>query len=359
MAISFNVTASKESLRDIGLIEEDLVKLRQSLPAMHTSLRNDCTAMVNCKLAQKKVDRLATVGCVSLEQIASSSSEVRGVINSVMAGNKDYSLHDIHSGLEGAVEDYSKKITTFVQTMTSTVKQYSTGLFDFFIKKLRVNKSIDTSRFVEIDTSMRMVVMTYGDYCEIGNPIVDGSKNQVKALQAWLNVLGRIRNEFSKSNDDGIKAELKNLTEMLHDGEMMKYLKTRSLVELTFGEPDVNGIEGLVKVVPSNRFNNLEVSQTLLEAGWTDVDQVKESLVLKNAEGVSRDFRSLYQITVDIMDEVRRISTDYCTKDPYVFAALVKYASLVAQMVNIYTKAFDLSWTTAMRVCQACLIEQR
>jgi len=197
------------------------------------------------------------------------------------------------------------------------------------------------------------VVMTYGDYAELANPIVNNIGVVVKDVQSILPILTKLRNQLKDKEDT--KDALEQLNKMVREGAVAKFLNEHKLVEFTYGA-DTNGTEGLIGVGPSKRLVKIEESNVLSEVGWNDVDKVKNAVVFKHAESVSKYINQLYKLSVDIMDEGRRISTDFCVKDPYVCTAIVKFGSILSQEINLYTKAFDLCWTTALRVSQACLI---
>lgn len=350
MAINFRTTPKVDSDRDYHAIAKSLKAIDAKLPQIHNELRVATNKCIGVKSTMRYIDQMGST------KPHESDPKIEGIIASLRQAKPECSLHDIHSGLEGVLEDYSKKVATFAQTMVTTVKQYSTGLFDLFVKKLRINKSIDTSKFVGLDAAMSMVVMTYGDYCELGHPIVEKSANMVKEIQAWFPSLGRVKKALKNGDNAELQQKMAELTGKIHEGELISYLKDHMLVTFSYG-PGVNGTEGLNKIEITERFKKLESSQVLNEAGWDDVDKLKNSTVLQNVEDINKNINNLYKCSIDLMDEVRRISEAFCVKDPYVCAALVKYGSLVAQMVNCYTKAFDMCWTTCLRVSQACLVE--
>lgn len=267
----------------------------------------------------------------------------------------DMSPHDAYHALEGQLDDYAKRVVTYAQTLISTVKRYAADVANVFVKKLHVSKTVDTSKLMSVDGSMTMVVMSYADYAEIAHPIVERTQEYLKELFTVLPCMTRVRKAIEKNESVG--NALKELTAIVRDGKFARYLMDHSLADIEIGE-DSSGTYGIVNAVPSKRLSELEESQTLAAAGWSDVDKVKNSLILKNAEDISKQLSEMYKVTSDIMDEARRISNSLCTKDPYACTVLIKYGSMLAQMTNIYTKVFDMCWTTCLRVTQACYLEE-
>lgn len=347
MALNLRTTTQVESHETEDQLRALLNGYTGNIKSVATQIR---AAAVRCVTARRAARYVALM---QSEDILTPDAYLQGIVDKLRADNPKYSLHDLHVGLEGVVEDYSKKVSTFAQTLITTVKNYSVTVFDLFVKKLRMNKDIDTSKFTELDSSMRMVVMTYGDYAELANPIVNNIGVVVKDVQSILPILTKLRNQLKDKEDT--KDALEQLNKMVREGAVAKFLNEHKLVEFTYGA-DTNGTEGLIGVGPSKRLVKIEESNVLSEVGWNDVDKVKNAVVFKHAESVSKYINQLYKLSVDIMDEGRRISTDFCVKDPYVCTAIVKFGSILSQEINLYTKAFDLCWTTALRVSQACLI---
>ena len=347
MALNLRTTTQVESHETEDQLRALLNGYTGNIKSVATQIR---AAAVRCVTARRAARYVALM---QSEDILTPDAYLQGIVDKLRADNPKYSLHDLHVGLEGVVEDYSKKVSTFAQTLITTVKNYSVTVFDLFVKKLRMNKDIDTSKFTELDSSMRMVVMTYGDYAELANPIVNNIGVVVKDVQSILPILTKLRNQLKDKEDT--KDALEQLNKMVREGAVAKFLNEHKLVEFTYGA-DTNGTEGLIGVGPSKRLVKIEESNVLSEVGWNDVDKVKNAVVFKHAESVSKYINQLYKLSVDIMDEGRRISIDFCVKDPYVCTAIVKFGSILSQEINLYTKAFDLCWTTALRVSQACLI---
>lgn len=347
MALNLRTTTQVESHETEDQLRALLNGYTGNIKSVATQIR---AAAVRCVTARRAARYVALM---QSEDILTPDAYLQGIVDKLRKDNPKYSLHDLHVGLEGVVEDYSKKVSTFAQTLITTVKNYSVTVFDLFVKKLRMNKDIDTSKFTELDSSMRMVVMTYGDYAELANPIVNNIGVVVKDVQSILPILTKLRNQLKDKEDT--KDALEQLNKMVREGAVAKFLNEHKLVEFTYGA-DTNGTEGLIGVGPSKRLVKIEESNVLSEVGWNDVDKVKNAVVFKHAESVSKYINQLYKLSVDIMDEGRRISTDFCVKDPYVCTAIVKFGSILSQEINLYTKAFDLCWTTALRVSQACLI---
>ena len=348
MAFNLRTTTQVESNKTEDQLRALLNGYTGNIKSVATQIRD---ASVRC-IAAKRTSRY--VSLMQNEQLVDHDPYLQGIVDKLRKDKPNYSLHDIHVGLEGVVEDYSKKVSTFAQTLITTVKNYSVTVFDLFVKKLRINKDVDTSKFTELDSSMRMVVMSYGDYAELANPIVNNIGVVAKDVQSILPLLTKLRNQLSKKED--VKETLGQLNKVVREGVLAKFLTEHKLVEFTYGT-DTNGTEGLIGVGPSRRLNRIEESSILSEVGWNDVDKVKNAVVFKNAESVSKMISQLYKLSVDIMDEGRRLSSDYCVRDPYTCTAVVKFGSIISQEVNLYTKVFDLCWTTALRVSQACLIE--
>lgn len=267
----------------------------------------------------------------------------------------DMTPHDAYCALEGQLDEYAKRVITYAQTLIGTIKRYAADVNNVFVKKLNVSKCVDTSKLVSVDGSMQMVVMTYADYAEIAHPIVEKTQEYIKELYDVMPALTRVRKCIEKG--ESTANELKTLTGIVRDGKFARYLTDHNLADIEIGE-DSSGTYGIVNVIPSKRLTELEESQTLSAAGWSDVDRVKNSLILKNAEDISKQLSAMYKVTADIMDEARRISNSLCVKDPYACTVLVKYSSMLAQMANIYTKVFDMCWTTCLRVTQACYVEE-
>lgn len=352
MGINFRTMHQKDSARDLKHISCSLNKLDRQMLSDHTMFRIAASKCMLAKRSLRYIDRMGNL------KACDQNPGLQEFVNKLRESNPKMTLHDVHKGLEGILEDYAKKVTTFAENMVTTVKQYSVGLFDLFVKKLRLTNKIDTSKFVGIDGSMTMTVLTYGDYCEIGHPIVEKSQEIVKDIGSWGASLGRVRKGLKENSTEQIKKSMSELTKKIQNGPLAKYLQDHMLVDFQFGiDQNGNGDEGLVRIEASKRFKELEQPQQLNQAGWDDVDKLKNSIVLQHPDEMNKTFNQIYKYSIDLMDETRRISNEYCIKDPYVCAALVKYASLVAQMVNCYTKAFDLCWTTCLRVSQACLVE--
>lgn len=352
MGINFRTMYKKDSARDSKHFVCSLKKLEKELRSTHTEFR---IAAGKCMVAKRSMHYIDSQSSL---KSCEKDPNLRIFIDALREQNPQLSLHDVHAGLESILSEYAKKVSSFAENMVTTVKQYSVSLFDLFIKKLRLTSKIDVEKFVGLDGSMTMTILTYGDYCEIGHPIVEKSQEVVKDVSSWGASLGRVKKALKENNNDQIKKMMKELTGKINNGPLVKFLKEHLLVEFQFGvDPNGSGDEGLVRIEVSKRFKEMEQPQQLNEAGWDDVDKLKNSLVLKHSEELNKTFSMLYKYSIDLMDETRRISNDYCVKDPYTCAALVKYASLVAQMVNCYTKAFDMCWTTCLRVGQACLIE--
>ena len=347
MALNLRTTTQVESHETEDQLRALLNGYTGNIKSVATQIR---AAAVRCVTARRAARYVALM---QSEDILTPDAYLQGIVDKLRKDNPKYSLHDLHVGLEGVVEDYSKKVSTFAQTLITTVKNYSVTVFDLFVKKLRMNKDIDTSKFTELDSSMRMVVMTYGDYAELANPIVNNIGVVVKDVQSILPILTKLRNQLKDKEDT--KDALEQLNKIVREGAVAKFLNEHKLIEFTYGS-DTNGTEGLIGVGPSKRLVKIEESNVLSEVGWNDVDKVKNAVVFKHAESVSKYINQLYKLSVDIMDEGRRISTDFCVKDPYVCTAIVKFGSILSQEINLYTKAFDLCWTTALRVSQACLI---
>ena len=347
MALNLRTTTQVESHETEDQLRALLNGYTGNIKSVATQIR---AAAVRCVTARRAARYVALM---QSEDILTPDAYLQGIVDKLRKDNPKYSLHDLHVGLEGVVEDYSKKVSTFAQTLITTVKNYSVTVFDLFVKKLRMNKDIDTSKFTELDSSMRMVVMTYGDYAELANPIVNNIGVVVKDVQSILPILTKLRNQLKDKEDT--KDALEQLNKMVREGAVAKFLNEHKLVEFTYGA-DTNGTEGLIGVGPSKRLVKIEESNVLSEVGWNDVDKVKNAVVFKHAESVSKYINQLYKLSVDIMDEGRRISTDFCVKDPYVCTAIVKFGSILSQEINLYTKAFDLCWTTALRVSQACSV---
>ncbi len=352
MSFHLRTTTKVDSPRDFKNIAADLKKLDKQLPHIYTDIRVASCKCTMAKSTMRYIDRMSTTEHIRNEQL-------ENVIAALKASNPNYTLHDVHVGLEGILDDYAKKVATFAQTMVTTVKQYSVGLFDLFVKKLRLTNKIDLSKFVGINASMRLVVIKYDEYCAIGNPIADKSALVVKDVADWNASLGRVRKALQTDNDEALKKAMSELTKKIHEGFLISFLKDSGLAEFEFGMSPGNGEQGLNKVVTTDKFNHLEQPYVLSEAGWNDVEQLKSALIIQRADDVSKNINQMYKLSMNLMDETRRISTDFCVKDPYTCAALVKYASLVSQMINIYTKAFDMCWTTCLRVSQAGIIEQK
>lgn len=347
MALNLRTTTQVESHETEDQLRALLNGYTGNIKSVATQIR---AAAVRCVTARRAARYVALM---QSEDVLTPDAYLQSIVDKLRKDNPKYSLHDLHVGLEGVVEDYSKKVSTFAQTLITTVKNYSVTVFDLFVKKLRMNKDIDTSKFTELDSSMRMVVMTYGDYAELANPIVNNIGVVVKDVQSILPILTKLRNQLKDKEDT--KDALEQLNRMVREGAVAKFLNEHRLVEFTYGA-DTNGTEGLIGVGPSKRLVKIEESNVLSEVGWNDVDKVKNAVVFKHAESVSKYINQLYKLSVDIMDEGRRISTDFCVKDPYVCTAIVKFGSILSQEINLYTKTFDLCWTTALRVSQACLI---
>ena len=347
MALNLRTTTQVESHETEDQLRALLNGYTGNIKSVATQIR---AAAVRCVTARRAARYVALM---QSEDVLTPDAYLQSIVDKLRKDNPKYSLHDLHVGLEGVVEDYSKKVSTFAQTLITTVKNYSVTVFDLFVKKLRMNKDIDTSKFTELDSSMRMVVMTYGDYAELANPIVNNIGVVVKDVQSILPILTKLRNQLKDKEDT--KDALEQLNKMVREGAVAKFLNEHRLVEFTYGA-DTNGTEGLIGVGPSKRLVKIEESNVLSDVGWNDVDKVKNAVVFKHAESVSKYINQLYKLSVDIMDEGRRISTDFCVKDPYVCTAIVKFGSILSQEINLYTKTFDLCWTTALRVSQACLI---
>ena len=354
MALTFNTSKSTESLRDYTLITKDMDASSKKLTSEYMQFIIAASKSIVAKRCLRHIDSMGSV-----EGYHGDPNIVK-VIDSIRETNPSASLHTIYVGIEGILEDYAKKVTTFAQTMISTVKQYSGNLFDLVVKKLRINKAIDTSKFVQVDASMRMVVMSYGDYVELGEAIGSGSEDVAKQIRTWFSLLTSIKQHMAAGETNSAREVLCTFVKGVSNSLLFNYLSEHSLVEFVFdpkGATQPDGTTGIVKVNPSKRFQELEQSRLIGDSGWSDVDRIKGAKVLKNAEQISKSINSLYKTVVDFMDESRRISNESCVKEPYICASLIKYASLLAQMVNVYVKTYDMCWTTCLRVCQACMIE--
>ena len=167
MALNLRTTTQVESHETEDQLRALLNGYTGNIKSVATQIR---AAAVRCVTARRAARYVALM---QSEDILTPDAYLQGIVDKLRKDNPKYSLHDLHVGLEGVVEDYSKKVSTFAQTLITTVKNYSVTVFDLFVKKLRMNKDIDTSKFTELDSSMRMVVMTYGDYAELANPIVN------------------------------------------------------------------------------------------------------------------------------------------------------------------------------------------
>lgn len=347
MALNLRTTTQVESHETEDQLRALLNGYTGNIKSVATQIRAAAARCVTARRAARYVALMQS------EDILTPDAYLQSIVDKLRKDNPKYSLHDLHVGLEGVVEDYSKKVSTFAQTLITTVKNYSVTVFDLFVKKLRMNKDIDTSKFTELDSSMRMVVMSYGDYAELANPIVNNIGVVAKDVQSILPILTKLRSQLKDKEDT--KEALEQLNKVVREGAVAKFLSEHKLVEFTYGV-DTNGTEGLIGVGPSKRLVKIEESNVLSEVGWNDLDKIKNAVVFKHAESVSKYINQLYKLSVDIMDEGRRISTDFCVKDPYVCTAIVKFGSILSQEINLYTKTFDLCWTTALRVSQACLI---
>lgn len=348
MAFNLRTTTRVESNKTEDQLRAMIDGYNGSVKSVLMQIRGVSTRCVTAKRAARYVSLMQD------DSIVKPDAYLQNIVDNIKKDKPDWSLHDINVGLEGVVDDYSKKVSTFAQTMITTVKNYAVTVFDLFVKKLRINKAIDTSKFTELDSSMRMVVMTYGDYAELANPIAERIGVVAKDVQSILPLLTKMRNALMKKED--AKEILQSITDIVHKGQLVSFLRDHKLAQFTY-DTDTNGTEGLINIGQSPRLAKIEESYILSEAGWNDVDKVKNSLILKNAEEINKQISNLYKLAVDIMDEARRISTNFCVQDPYTCTALVKFGSIISQEVNLYTKVFDLCWTTALRVSQACTIE--
>jgi len=353
MAITLKTTVAKESSGSVNSIESCLGLLGREIRAQYHQIRDLANKCTSIKCLMDIVNHHSEVGIESLPCIESLKQEAR------LSDNP--SVREVYVGAEGVLEDYAKKVATFAQSMVSTFRKYNTGLFDLVIKKLRVNKAIDTSKFVQIDTSMRLVVMKYEDYTELGEGAGTHSADMASEISGWFGYLNTIKKNLEDGKADDARAKLGEFVKSVNSSLLVTYLKDHKLVDFivdSVGE-QTDGSGGLVKASPSKRFGELEQSYLLSEAGWTDVDKIKNAYVLKHAEEVSNNISKLYKTAIDFMDEARRISGDSCVEEPYICVSLIKYASLIAQMINIYVKTYDVCWTTCLRVCQACMVEQK
>lgn len=355
MALSFSSNAIASSNREPDAILRDMETISDSVRIEYHKFRDMSAKCQAAKGIMTYIDKLGSV------ENYNGDPKIKSMIDRIKSTNPRYTSHDIYVGIENVLEDYAKKISAFSQTMVSTIRKYSSSLFEFTMKKLRVNKAIDTSKFVQIDASMRMVVMSYGDYVELGDDTRRRTEEINSQISTWFGTITNIKKLLADNKLDKAKVVLGNFVKAINESILVKFLKDSNLIELVFDTSgsQVDGSIGIVKVNTSKRFDNLEQSSILGEVGWGDVNRVKSATVLKDSEEISKCINALYKTIVDFMDESRRISNESCVKDPYICSALVKYSSLLAQMANIYVKTYDMCWTTCLRVCQACMVEQQ
>ena len=194
MALNFNTTKKQESSKDYTAIAKDMDSVSRKLSEEYSGFRIASSKFIVAKQVLTHIDRLG-----SIENYHGDERIVK-LIDNIRLQKPNHSLHDIYVGIEGVLEDYAKKVTTFAQSMVSTVRQYSGSLFDLVVKKLRINKAIDTSKFVQVDASMRMVLMTYGDYVELGETIGNNSVDVDKQIKSWFSVINTIKKQMASGD---------------------------------------------------------------------------------------------------------------------------------------------------------------
>ena len=320
--------------------------------ASMTEFKHSCTQVIEANAQFKSVaDGLALVknGCFDeAKQNAACSPTLEGLA----ANNPKYSKLDVVSALEGTLEDYAKKVVDYAASMISHIKNYATNLQALFTRKLRTIKSIDFRKFAGVDTSMRMVIMTYGDYMEL-HMMCQRADKYAFEMDTLQTELGKLSKNLADGTDTA--DQIKAIRDFLVEGNLATELRTASLTDFSFDEEN-SETAAVTGVTDSARFKSLEESRTLSAAGW-NFERVIDAIRYYNSDYSVTHYNSMYSKLVDFIEECRRISSLYCVKQPTVCAMLTVFSTVLAKQINIYTRVFDMTWNTAIKLVPACYSE--
>lgn len=348
MSLSFNTFGRTRTAdtRSTDSIQAELVSGSESLHSIGTGIRN-CAVKMHDLHKGKKI-----INLTSEETLAVRLSACKEVIDGL---EDNHTIREAYCALESKLSEYCKQVEGFASDAINKVREYTVNLFELFMRKIRICKNVDTSKYKKIDSTMEMVVMNYGDYLQF-DTVMDRDHaavvDDVKSLNA---VVAQVGKQLEAGHDS--KVIIDAVTDALKNLRVTKFLIEDGIVDIPT-EVDANGITILKYVNPTERFNALEKSRTLQDAGWDSVVKIQRSKILKNAEIITRDLNSLYKYTVDLMDAVRKLAGQYTQSDPNTCVNLVRYSNILAQLVNAYTKVFDMAWNTAIRVTNACSTEE-
>jgi hypothetical protein len=265
-----------------------------------------------------------------------------------------YTPADACISLENALVDYAKKVVTYASTMITTVKKYSANIYDLFVKKLRICKSIDLDQFTGMDTSMRMTIITWGDYMEFNKGIQVNFEQYGVELCELISFIGDLRKAINEGKPIDIISD--KITNAVYNNRIMTILKSASLIGYV-EDTLPTGATGIVSLSEGTRFKELESSRIISEAGWTSLEKYKAAW-FQNPERIASSINKVYSQMIDFMEETRRFSSDFCVKEPHLCAALTTYSSIVARQVDIYTRVYDACWNTLIRLVEACYREE-
>ena len=349
MAMNFKTTHANESMH----MPETLVKLSQAwasdIDSSSEQLDAEFKKCTQLKDAINKAKSTLSVAHLKEDALCKAAIEELNVVR------PNYSVADACISLENTLTEYAKKVAAYASAMVATVRKYSANLYDLFTKKTRVCKMIDLRKFTGMDTSMRMVILTYGDFMEFSKGFRSlFSEWRTKDVDVLLDKLGELRKAVR--DDKPTEVIFDQITSGVYNSSVMQALKASALVELV-EDTLPTGATGIVSLKESDRFKNLEESRVLSEAGWTSLNKLKDTWTLCPEE-TAGEINKTYSKVIDFIEETRRFSTDFCVKNPHMCAALTTYASIVARQIDIYTRVYDACWNTLIRLVQACYIEE-
>lgn len=347
MAMNFKTTQSTESLHTL----QTLSKWAEDKSEFETACAEYSAEAAKCIELHKVLSETKK----TLNADAARKCELcKDAVNELIGVKPNYTPADVCMSVENSLVDYAKRVVTFASTMITTIKRYSANLYDLFVKKLRLCKGIDFSKFTNMDCTMTMVIITYGDYLELGeniSPKADGMQSNIEYLLHQIGAMRKLINEGESYQDVLDKFSL-----LVYENSVMDFLKKSSLVDLVEGTLPT-GVSGVVDITDSDRLKKIEQPYVISEAGWT-FDKLRTSSLAYNVEVASKRINRLYGMIIDLMEEARRFSVDFCAKEPYLCAALTTHASLIAKQINVFTRVFDVCWNTHIRLVQACYKEE-
>lgn len=348
MAMNFKTVGRQESQYTASTLEKMHKLWAKEVATSQEQLTAEFKKCTHIKDAINTVKKELSSAKVAEDELCKPALEELAIVK------PSYTPADACISLENALVDYAKKVVTYASTMITTVKKYSANIYDLFVKKLRICKSIDLDQFTGMDTSMKMTIITWGDYMEFNKGIWVNFEQYGKELSDLITLVGELRKAMKDGKPIDVVSE--KITKLIYDNKIMSVLKGSSLIDYVESTLPT-GATGIVGISESTRFKELESSRVIAEAGWTSLEKYKSSW-FQNPEQIASSINKVYSQMVDFMEETRRFSSDFCVKEPHLCAALTTYSSIVARQVDIYTRVYDACWNTLIRLIEACYREE-